>query len=255
MKRAEKQERTGGWLLPVMVVALILGAGLAGWREWRQRAANHEWQQQLAAAGATLAETETELERAHAGLQRRRELLTEAEERIQTLGDRVANLEAQREHLRAENDRQAERARTAEATAEEMRASLEGARHELLLARERPDLLASELTAAHGRISELEELLDRQAAATSSLPAELTVAGLSSDSTVFALEDGPPPQGELPCPIHLCSKDGILLDGWIHRLEGDRLIGHVKRWHSPSSALVKGEKVFILPGKSHEADY
>ena len=50
-------------------------------------------------------------------------------------------------------------------------------------------------------------------------------------------------------------RDQILLEGWIHRREESYLISHVGKWHTSPSALVKGQKVFILPIHRYEAEF
>jgi hypothetical protein len=71
---------------------------------------------------------------------------------------------------------------------------------------------------------------------------------------VFAVSGELGVPGPLPVAVYLCRKDRIILEGWLHRLEGGKAIGHVARWHDPASTLVNGEKVFILPRQRHEAD-
>lgn len=253
MKWAQQVGGTGGRVL--LAAALLVIASLLGWREWGHHQAAMAGQLELAGIKEQLAERTQQLEQAEAGKRRRSELIAEAEIRIQTLHDRVSNLEAQRDHLRAENSREAELAKKAAATAAEMQSHLERARHELLLAQEQPRKLEYELEAAHSRIGELEDRIDRQSVLQSHLPDSMELAGLSSDRAVFSLR-GPLPEGlEFPSPVYLCRTDGILLDGWMHRLEGELVIGHVEHWRRPSSTLVKGEKVFILPRTRHEADH
>jgi hypothetical protein len=253
MKRAETRLKAGGLVLPAGI--MLLCGLLLGWREWNHRQQGAAWRERCDTVERQLADTSAGLEQALEGSRKRSALLDEAEIRLQTLVDRAGNLEAQREHLRAENNRLAEKARSAESALEHMQTELETARHELLVAQELPHMLRSELEAARARASGMEELLDARTAATSRLPDEWSLGGLSADLSVFSLAGDARLDREFPFQVHLCNRDGILLDGWIHRREGELLIGHVKQWRTPSSALVKGQKVFILPGTSHEADY
>lgn len=236
----------------LLALAGIGLAGLLGWREWAHRRAGAEWAVEESRLRASLRETEADLADSGERIREAAERMSGAEIRIQSLVDRVGNLEAQRDHLRAENERQGERARKAEAAAAGMQSNLEEARHQLLEARERPAVLESQLEAAHARIDELEQRLDARSEENQSLPRPLELAGLSGDGTVFALAGDPGPIGELPLPVHLCRAGGIVLDGWMHREEEGRWIGHVDRWHTVASTLVKGEKVFIVPGRRDE---
>jgi vacuolar-type H+-ATPase subunit I/STV1 len=169
--------------------------------------------------------------------------------------DRIANLEAQRDHLRAEVDQRADELRKAESAETALLAELEEARYRALQLEEQPRQLVGQLAQANARIGELEAMLDESMAMAPEAPVPYLVSGISTDQTVFLLRGSLNTETPLPHPVHVCDNRGILLDGWISRTDGDHLIGHVARWNRPASALVKGEKVFILPGKSHEPDH
>ena len=85
------------------------------------------------------------------------------------------------------------------------------------------------------------------------MPVLYPLEGVSGDATVFALGGVDPQRSELPRAVYLCRKDGILLRGWLNHWAEGSVIGHVEEWHRPASTLVKGEKVFILPGERHES--
>jgi hypothetical protein len=233
--------------------ALALLAVLV-WREGSFRGerelARAEWATVSARAEADAAELAGERERAGALEQ----TVAELEAAAQSLQDRAANLEAQRDHLRAEGDRQAGRAGELSEALEQARGELQACRRELLEQAALPRELRAQLQQARAQVAHLEGLLDQRATADSDLPTALEVKGISADETVFSLAGDRLPGGALPLPVHLCRGDRILLDGWIHRIEDNRAIGHVAHWREPASALVNGAKVFILPRHGYEAD-
>jgi hypothetical protein len=239
---------------------MISGAGMLAflavlvWRERDHRLARGELAAQADAWRAELAARETELAQ-------QRELgatlegaLAERESAALALRDRVANLEAQRDHLRAEAERHGERVRRAEQGNEDAQLALQACRRELLEQSALPRELRAQLDQARAHAARLEEQLDGQAASGAAVPTPLAVAGVSGDRTVFAVSGELGVPGPLPVAVYLCRKDRIILEGWLHRLEGGKAIGHVARWHDPASTLVNGEKVFILPRQRHEAD-
>jgi hypothetical protein len=132
--------------------------------------------------------------------------------------------------------------------------ALQEVRREVLEANRLPRELRSHLEQARERVRFLESALDDLTVGLSGLPPLMEVEGLSTDRTVFSLSGSWHPAEELPLPVLLCQHDRIVLNGWLHRIDGERLIGHVANWEEGSSALVKGEKVFILPQLRHEAD-
>jgi hypothetical protein len=233
------------------VVILI---GLLAWREWTHAGNRSAWeaesiglQENLSAQSLELKEKEEQLAEANA-------VLAELEVNHESLRDRTTNLEAQRNHLRAETDRQSERARLAEATVLEIRAELEQARQRALELSAIPRELQAQVDQAQARVDELEGALDTRTGLQSVYPAALNVEGVTTDGSVFALTGAVPDSTTLPLPIYLCQKDSIKLEGWINRLENGVAIGHVEEWRTAASTLVKGEKVFILPRQRHEAD-
>ncbi|HSH09651.1 MAG TPA: hypothetical protein VK995_04650 [Oceanipulchritudo sp.] len=252
MKRAVNGGTSGiTWVLAALGVVAL---GLLGWRELRHREAESQWLEAQAALQLRLEDQEAANREQSARADQAAASLAEASLSLQGMSDRVTNLEAQRDHLRAEVDRQVERTRQAEASAELLQASLESSREALLQAEALPDSLSGELARERERIAYLESKLDHKAAGNAGIPPLLEVAGTSQDGTVFALSGPLPAQDSLPVKVYVCRSDRILLQGWINRIEDEAIIAHVLRWESPASALVKGEKVFILPGNSHEAD-
>jgi hypothetical protein len=174
---------------------------------------------------------------------------------IQSLEDRATNLEAQRDHLRVEVERLAALGHKTETANKELMTQLEDVRHDLLQAGARPQGLENSLAAALSRIEALEQRIDEQATLLRHLPGRLEVDALSSDGLAFSLKGETAALPELPAPVYVCGAGGIYLEGWAHRLEGEILIGHAERWRVDTSTLVKGEKVFILPRNTYEADH
>lgn len=252
MRRAGRLDTRG--ITGVLAALSVLALGLLGWRELGHRETQAQWSQTEAGLQAQLVNLEAERHGQSTRADQAEGALAEASLSLQGMADRVANLEAQREHLRAEFDRQTEQTRQAKARVDTLEASLESSQEALLRAESLPDLLKAELAGERLRLAQLESMLDQQAAGSAGLPPLLEVAGTSQDGTVFALSGPLPFEGSLPAKVFVCRADRILLDGWISRIEEEALIGHVKSWQTPASALVKGEKVFILPGISHEAD-
>ena len=247
---------TGKSLLPALLAGCVLLTLTAlAWREWQHRG---RFSRQ-AAVVAELREGMALLETARTEADSRVETLQAAvgEQRIaiQSLEDRCGNLQAQRDHLRNESDRMADQAREAALMVDALKRELEASRVALLEAQTQPRELAGQLQASEARNTALEARLDQQVAQGRHIPDSLEVTGLSTDGTVFSLSGELPEGTELPAAIHLCGTDGIYLDGWLHRREETLLIGHVKRWQSGTSKLVKGQKVFILPRITYdEAD-
>ncbi len=239
-------------LLGAVAGGMVVGLGV-GWRElgWRreladrtQRVAQLEQELAVARAGeaaqaAQAGQCAVELDGARTGLQ--------------SLADRVANLEAQRDHLRAEGERQSLRAAAAETALGEANAALAQARHELLEAQAEPRALRVQVEQAQRRLAELEAAFDERASFGMEGPAPFEYAGSSLDSTVFAVRGEVADPAELPYAVLLCRRDRVVLEGWLHRFEGEVGYGHVARWREPASALVNGEKVFMFRTKSHEA--
>ena len=252
MREAKKRSNR----LPTLLATgclLILAATLVwrerhhGERESRQLETVTSLQQQLAEQIRS-GEAQTELANSL------RSTLEDKQLTVQSLGDRCGNLEAQRDHLRAETDRMAERLLLLESTVADFRVQLEEAREALLAAQARPLELTGQLKASEARNAALEAQLDVQAARTRHLPATLELTGMSADRTVFAVAGNLADAPELPASIYLCGTEGIYLDGWLHRREDAVLVGHVDRWRAGTSKLVKGQKVFILPRNTYEAD-
>ena len=247
-------QRSGLGMKLALASCLVLAGVLAG-GSWRLHAmslrleesqtVNHRLFLQTEQDNTRLAALSEELTAAKKSLQ---DKATE----LQSLTDRTSNLEAQRAHLRAECERQSDRARAAESNLEALQSDLQAAQHEALLQSQLPDQLTGQLTAAQHRIEELEAFLDQRAEKEIEAPLLRTVLGSSSDGSVFALDGEGLDASRFPRDILLASGDSLVLSGRIHRMEGTAVIGQVVRWHRPASALVKGEKVFILDTSNHE---
>ncbi len=253
MRRADKTQSQFPWQ-PVFPVLLLVALALLGWREYLHAGRRAAWtgetallQGRLEDAGSRAAELEAELS---AGKIR----LDELEVERQSLADRAGNLEAQRDHLRAEMDRRMEELSSANEERAALRGQLEAARLAQLEAERLPGELQLKLENARSRIAELENRIDTLSARLAAFPSPLELQGCSADGSVFALSGQWTGNSPLPARVLVCRASQVLLEGWIHRREESALIGHVRRWESPASTLVKGEKVFILPLKDHEAD-
>ena len=252
MRRADEAGRKGFTIGLATILVLLTGAII-----WRERLHQSNWAGQLAMAAALqeqLATCNAELATEQARSLNLENALQDQQITIQSLQDRTANLEAQRDHLRAETDRLAIRNNQSSTALEAMQEQLEEARSALLEAQSRPRELAGQLGANVERIEGLEIQIDTQAALLSHLPKQLEVDALSSDRKVFSLKGELSEGTELPASILLCGLEGIYLEGWMHRREGDLLICHVQQWQVDTSKLVKGQKVFILPRHIYEAD-
>lgn len=239
------------WILSGLL-GLALGAVV--WRETTHTQARRDW----AAVETSLQEN---LSRTAGKLQLTEETVANLERSLedhaierQSLSDRIRNLEAQRDHLKAAAEQRAEATREAREAHRATEAELEAARQQLLEQSRLPARLEATLGQTRERVRRLENQLDRQRERQAQAPETLQLTGFSSDRTVFSLR-GPPPESEpLPRAVYLCQGNRILLEGWLHRYEEDAYIGHVGRWREPASTLVKGEKVFILPLSGYEAD-
>jgi hypothetical protein len=229
--------------------------GLLAWREWAHAGETKRWQADIERLEAGLSMKSADLMQALEDLAAAERIAGELETTSASLRDRATNLEAQRDHLRAETERQAERARLADVRVEAMQVELEEARQSALALSALPRELRSQLEQANAKISELENSLDARGIEQSDFPESLEVAGLSTDGSVFALAGALPEETTLPFPVYLCQRNSIQLEGWINRVENGVAIGHVELWREAASKLVKGEKVFILPRQRHEADH
>ena len=227
---------------------------LLAWREWAHAGDRQEWRSRADGYEQALSERNLEASRKEARIVSCEVELEEARLRETTLNDRIKNLEAQRSHLQATNEEQAERTRLADSKARDAQAQLESARRQVLNLSAQPRELQAKLDLAGARLEELEEALDAQAGLMAVYPATVSVEGLSKDGTAFALAGLFPDTAPLPRPVYVCQNDSIRLEGWINRLENGLAIGHVERWRVPASTLVKGQKVFILPRQRYEAD-
>lgn len=254
MRRAGKNQtrKTSG---TTVILAVLVGLSLAlvAWRELAHARAEKRSDARESRLGVEL----SQLESVRASLLKQVSELEQAQSDLdlqcQSLRDRTSNLEAQRDHLRTENERQISLRRELEASLDTLHGELETARADVLELSARPAELGTQLTLSRERILQLEDQLDQQAIQLAHSPTSYEVEGVSSDEKVFALRGQPIGADHLPKSIHLCGTDGLILSGWIHRNEEEFLIGHVYDWHLPSSALVKGEKVFIVPKKTHES--
>lgn len=233
--------------------AIILAACLAGclcllaWRESGHRKARSAQLEQMLALQAELnasAEERTVLQKR---IKTAEAAFEEGDIARQGLSDRVTNLEAQRDHLRAEVDRQEARARKAEESIAAAHLEVEHARKQLLEQGELPRQLQSRLSQAEARVAELEDALDADTATAADFPEMQVVEGVATDGQVVAVTGELPEGAELPCAVYLCKRDRVVLEAWIARMEEGIAIAHVEKWRDPASKLVKGEKVFILP--------
>lgn len=241
------------WVVFLLSGLILLGA-LLGWREWMHQKARADWVRQQSALEEQAAQLNAAVESSRETNQVLDATVSEMEVTIQSLRDRLGNLEAQRDHLQAEVKRQSERVRTAESGIESARMEVETTRQALLEQSSRPRELESRLQQAQAQIEELETALDESAVALAEAPPLLTVDGLSTNQSVFSLTGALPSTEDLPLPVTLCRRDNVVLEGWIHRRENGRAIGHVSEWREGASTLVKGEKVFILSQLNHEAE-
>ncbi|MEX0332180.1 MAG: hypothetical protein AB3N64_12230 [Puniceicoccaceae bacterium] len=238
----------------LFAVLLFLVLVISGWREWDHRKHIDRLQDIESELRQSLLQAEADRMEWQELAQSRIVTIEDQEIALQSLEDRGENLQAQRDHLKAESDRLANRMEAMQSSMRDLESQLEQTRIELLAAQAQPQELSGQLKASMARNAALEARLDEHAGAIRYIPSIVEIAGLSADKTVFSLSGELSEGTEFPVPVHLCGTDGIYLDGWIHRREDALLIGHVKRWQSGTSTLVKGQKVFILPRKSYEAD-
>ena len=230
------------WIL-LLPTGLLL-VGVLTFQQFRLHQIRAERIAEEAAFTATIKERETELALAAENLSAKEQVLADLKAEEQNRLDRIENLETQRDHL-ADNLKAANKAfAKAEVEREQALAEREEALHAKLKARTLPEKLRGDLRRAQARIGELENQLDQEAATAAEFPDLLTVADLSADGSVFLLEGESFPTHALPRPILLCRDNEVLLQGWLNRREGGIYVGHVDS--ANASALVKGEKVFIL---------
>ena len=235
--------------LSVVLLAICI------WREQLHGQRREEANLKESALHAELVDSRNRLEHAESEIASLGRAISERELDRLNQQDRITNLEAQRDHLRGETDRRGRQIQQVEETVSILQAELEQALQRALGLEAQPALLEGELRQARARIAEMNRQLDNQAAIMAEIPEAYQFSGTSSDGQVFALEGKPIDPGNLPYPVFLCDAGGPVLNGWISRMEDDFLIGHVRDWHRPASALVKGKKVFILPGTNNEPDH
>jgi hypothetical protein len=240
----------------VWILGGLLGLALGAlvWRETTHTQAQRDWAAVETALGESLSRTTGKLSLAEETVANLERSLEDHAVERQSLSDRIRNLEAQRDHLKAAAEQRAEATREAREAHRNTETELEAARRELLEQGRLPARLEAALGQSRERVRMLEKQLDSRRERQAQAPETLQLAGLSTDRTVFSLRGPPPESGTLPRAVYLCQGNRILLEGWLHRYEEDAYIGHVGRWREPASALVKGEKVFILPSSGYEAD-
>jgi predicted RNase H-like nuclease (RuvC/YqgF family) len=254
MRRAGKNQtrKTSGTTV-ILAVLVGLSLVLVVWREAAHSRAESRAQGRESRLGVELSQLEAVRESLLKQVTNLEQAKSELGLQLQSLRDRTSNLEAQRDHLQAESERQINMRREMKLSMDTLHDDLEAARQEALELSTRPTELERQLAKSRARANQLEDQLDQQAIHLANSPTSYEVEGLSSDEKVFALRGEPIAAHQLPQSIHLCTTGGLVLSGWIHRNEEEFLIGHVHDWHLPSSALVKGGKVFIVPRKTHES--
>lgn len=231
---------------------LLLSLCLFAWREYSHRKVLQHMDAALAILNNSGSLLQAELDQKSATLETVSGELSESHIERESLIDRIANLEAQRDHLRLDNDNKLQRVKSLETMLESMELRLSDANHKVLELQTLPSKLTRELVSANNRLEELQSQMDEQAGLSAAIPESYAYEGTSSDGSVFALSGTPPQMDDLPQPVYLCNLNGIILEGWIHRASEEALFGHVGNWRQPASALVKGEKVFMLPKSNHE---
>lgn len=233
-------------LLAGCLILLLAGLGISVW-QWLT--CTQELEASLLEHARLEENLKAEASRA-SSLQREltiaREDLSLARTDLQSQTDRIANLEAQRGHLHAEAERQAERARTVEASLRTLGRELQDARHEALRLAQLPEALQAQLAAATARIEAMESIADQSESLTADLPQARSVLGSSSDGWVFAIDATGLDAASFPLDVLIAKGENFLLSGRLNRIEEGAAIGQVLQWHRSASALVKGEKVFIL---------
>lgn len=230
---------------------LLLGTGgiLAGvvcFQQFRLHQLGTGWERREAALLSSAEQLRREVAALKADLEAAGENIARMRAAKQNRLDRIENLETQRDHL----DRSLQEATRSLAEARKERekalAEREEALHAKLQARALPDKLREDLRLGRARIAELEKQLDRLHAARADFPPLLTIADTSADGTVFLLAGDNLPTPERPLPVLLCRDGEVLLEGWLNRREGAFLVGHSGPDALSASALVKGEKVFMV---------
>jgi hypothetical protein len=253
MRRAGK---TGSFGLTT-VFAVLAGLSLAvlAWREQGHQRAGEAFKEELEALSVQISLSRENQDHLISNVDALEQELESAKLSIQSLRDRAGNLEAQRDHLRAQVDQRALKVRELEDASVILEADLSRTRLNLLETQQLPSVLQNRLDASLARVEELEQLLDAQSSDRAKLPGLLSWEGRSKDKSVFALSGELPDATGFPESVYICDANGLILEGWLARIKDDRLLGHVEHWRSPVSALVKGEKVFILPREGHEEDF
>lgn len=241
------------WKTCLTGAGLALLGGILAWREVSHLHARQLLEKTLADLHTDNRTAVSEHAAAVAKLDQCQSARVEMETSLQSQLDRSKNLEAQRDHLRAEIDRLNTKAIAAAKTTEGLRAELETARSRILDLSRQPASMESRLRQCRDRIESLQDSLDAASQRAAGAPVAVTFAGLSRDRKVFALKGNPPEGFRLPCPVALCDRDTVLLQGWLRRIENGHLIGHVSGAGEPASTLVKGKKVFILHLLDHES--
>jgi archaellum component FlaC len=230
-------------------LALLAAIAAGSWRELSNRQALAGALERESALQDSIQEMSSRLEQSLAGLASANETSNAQKIEIRDLTDRIANLSAQRDHLRSDNEQKVRQMQSLESQVKSIRDELAESKLSILELESLPRRLAADLDMAKERIAQLESALDHQAAAAMDLPETYVLEGVSSDNRVFSLAGGLADNASLPRTIYLCGPEGIILEGWIYKSTGERILGHVRNWHQAASALVKGEKVFILPVK------
>lgn len=164
--------------------------------------------------------------------------------------DRIGNLEVQRDNLRADIQRRQDERDSLVSARRDAEGALESIRIENLQLQDLPRQLESELLTCRENFASTEEALLELQANAALTPPLLTLAGISADRRVFAIQGSL--AANLPAEFHVAQANGYLVQGRLLRREDELVLAAAERWHIDPSALVNGQKVFILPTFDHE---
>lgn len=241
----------------IIINIIVLGAFVA--REHSHRSHHAAMAADLAAQITLHANTTTDLHDAQTVVKQLQNEQSQAEKQLQLLQDRADNLTLQRDHLRAEIERRQLAVELAEQNRQAIQARFEQAQQKLLDAQAEPLRLRSLISDLQERNGYLEDALALAGTHEANAPDRAILAGMSSDQRVFALSKPIRPDTAnaadpaLPVEVLLARGSRPLLRGVLQRHESGFLVGHVKEWLQPASALVKGEKLIMVYSHHHEA--
>jgi septal ring factor EnvC (AmiA/AmiB activator) len=236
-------------LLAVVVVALCICA--MGWQ--RTHASRAQALAEIEAKSELLNDAMVDIRKGDEALAQLRQTIETKEHALQEAVDHAANVALQRDHLQIELSAMSRRIETAGQAQADAEAIAAQARLDLLEANAAPARLTTEIERLTRNVTSLQEQLADAKGRLAQGPGAAFYAGRSIDTKVVALQlDGSAASITEATRLYAASGERLAFAGRPLRMESDVLLVEVMSWHIQASALVNGQKLFILRAIDHE---